>query len=294
MKISFSFFWILLVATAFFTSCQREVDASLLNNTASGDSSYLSKFFYIDTTLPSGSDTLTRGYFTYDNQKRLTSLKFYYSPLVNSSDDSAFYSFRYNGTDSLPSIIVEMEYGFNGPGSYNRDSSFLFYSSNIVKKDSAIFRQFPGGDPEIDVADFSISGNQVKYYQISSSYPGYPYSYYTVDSAIYLVNTSSGNITYQKSVGGGIALIDDFQVSYDTNSNPYGKIIKFRYPCIENFAFSGPDFQTNNIVHYQEADNSGTTTFDELIYYIYNSHGLPVSRTSNVERGKNIYIYSAL
>src|SRR4029078_9855 len=62
------------ICSLFFISCQKEVSPDILTGTQN-DSIYISKIIELDTTKPSGSDTVWIDSYIYDAQKRLFRFK---------------------------------------------------------------------------------------------------------------------------------------------------------------------------------------------------------------------------
>lgn len=285
---------ILALSVIGITSCQREIDWEL-NNSTQSDSSYLSKYIILDTTLPVGSDTVSKAFLTYDNSKRLSRLHAYNVGTI----DSFTYDFRYSGSDSLPYLIVERGTGYNGPGTSYIDSFFLTYSNGIVKGDSSIQWIYPSNTHDETFARaFSISGSVVRVYEREYGYISGVLTLFNFDSSFYNVGFSSGNLSALTLLSGPTAFYQSVQVTYDNKYNPLGKVIKFRFNSFENEIFNEWNIQGNNPmqVQYQQVFNPMQT---EQYTYIYRADGYPVSLTYFESLGvtnynKIIFIYTSL
>ncbi len=285
---------ILALSVIGITSCQKEIDWALNNRTQS-DSTFLTKVITLDTTMPAGTDTVQKIFFTYDNARRLTGL---YTYLVGSTDTS-IYDFRYTGTDSIPYMTINKEIGYNGPGTYLIDSIFYYCTNTIVTKDSSIQWVYPGNIYDATFTrTFVTSLPLTKVYFREYTYVGSILTLTNYDSALYNVNYISGNLSSQTKIGGGAAFYNSVQASYDNKNNPLGKIVKFRYSCFENFNFNDWELQQNNPVQSQYQETSSFSGTDQYTYK-YRVDGYPVSSTffdSNGLSGYNkvLYFYISL
>lgn len=286
-----------LVAVSFvvgFSSCQKEINWGL-NNSTQGDSSFLTKFILLDTTLPAGSDTVQKIFFTYDNAKRLSRIHLY----IVGSIDTAIYDFSYTGNETAPHMMINKQTGYNGPGTYFIDSIFYSWNNGIVVKDSSIQWVYPGNTHDATfVRNFILAGTLTKIYEREYVYIGAVFTLINFDSAFYNVSYTSGNLSSQNKVDGAAAFYNSVQATYDTKNNPLTKIIKFRYSCFENYPFNDWGTQKNNPlqVQYQDASLfSGT----EQYTYKYRLDDYPASGTyfdSNGLSGYNkiLYFYTSL
>lgn len=101
MKSKMPFLLLLLSAILFF-SCQREID--ILPDTTPNEGTVLWKYVEMDTTMPSGLDTVDVYFFEYDLQKRIVRLTNYYRDDTSSSPAYPYNSiteFFYTGNDTL-------------------------------------------------------------------------------------------------------------------------------------------------------------------------------------------------
>jgi hypothetical protein len=104
------------------------------NATLSADSNYLSKILFIDKN-GTFLDTVISAY-TYDNLKRVTSVRDYYS---NANTDQNLTNYFYNGLDSLPYKRVFIRFDLNGGIQRDTILSYLTYNSNgFLLKDSLL------------------------------------------------------------------------------------------------------------------------------------------------------------
>src|SRR5689334_19244696 len=110
-----------LFFSQFIISCQKEVDPNILTG-PQNDSSFVSKFIELDTSLPAGSDTVWITSYFYDGQKRLAKV------YLDEYDLSGYLgtdsvSFRYQGNQTLPS-----SYRYLDPGP-DSTINYLTYSN---------------------------------------------------------------------------------------------------------------------------------------------------------------------
>lgn len=254
------------------TSCQKETDFTFGNNRTQSDSAYLSKYIGVDTTMPPGSDTVSKAFVSYDNLKRASMI---YTFNIG-YDDTTIYYLRYQGSDTVPYLWIEKDINYNGPGTYQYDSIFLFYNNGFVTKDSLVNWVYPANFiSDIMVRNFIASGAQVKEYEKDYTYFfGVP-SGIILDSALFNVGFTSGNLSAQTLISGN-GFYNTVQATYDNKKNPFGKMIKTRYPAFEGFMFEDWNIQSNNPlqVQYQEILSSPGS---EQYNYIYRSDGYPVS-----------------
>jgi hypothetical protein len=277
-------------------SCQREIIDPNVDQ-AGVDSSFLSKIIYLDTTLPSGMDTVSKGVFSYDNQKRLSNLLVNGPAIITSS-----YSFSYNGTDSIPKLVVETDFEYNGPGTKAVDSVFFVYSGNQVIKDSILEWRYPLNALDgAYVRTFSVSGSTVKMYGSAYANIGNVLTFMRYDSAVYTVTKAAGNITSQTRVTGFLASIQSQILSYDTHPNPLGKVFKFRYACFTEGIFIDEDIQNNNWLSEEFLGAGAPDTITRTQSHRYRPDGYPVSTNllsvsggTGPDWNKVVYLYRSL
>src|SRR5688572_18026588 len=85
-------------------SCRRSTD----DQGPVKDSTYLAMTYTLDTTYPSGKDTITKEVFTYDAQKRIIQVHmFQYLRGIRGSDGYKITFYSYNGNETLPYRLIE-------------------------------------------------------------------------------------------------------------------------------------------------------------------------------------------
>src|SRR5688500_1723182 len=89
-----------------FTSCQQEIDPSILNS-PQNDSTTISLIVALDTSLPSGQDTIAVLTFTYDALKRRYIHSYREKDFSSGLFDTYWIYYYYNGTDTLPARFTE-------------------------------------------------------------------------------------------------------------------------------------------------------------------------------------------
>lgn len=132
---------VLVITVFLFNSCQRDVDGQLntTNSVNTKDSIYISKRIELDTTLASGSDTLSADQFYYDAAKRLLHLSSRDYKYGTHNLNATFDEYRfYSGSDTVPYKTVLITYDAVLASTAN-DTTFLFYNSNrLIIKDSTV------------------------------------------------------------------------------------------------------------------------------------------------------------
>jgi hypothetical protein len=275
-------------------SCQKEIEEVNVNRVES-DSSYISKVVTLDTTLPRGSDTITKIFFRYDNLNRLSEMFSYYP----GTTDTLIQSFRYTGNDTLPQLFIEKFIGYNGPGTYYIDTVFYSFSNAFVSKDSLIQWVYPGNVFDYaSTGTYLKSGNSVKIYQKKYGYVAGLFTLLNSDSATYNTSFNSGSLTSQTLLTGDAGFYNSVQITYDGKKNPFNKIIKIRYPLIENIQFAQWFYQQSNptFIQYQRRFSTPAT---EQHTYIYRADNYPIISTFFNSQGfgtsnKLLYFYTSL
>ena len=121
-------FIVMIAVCLFISSCQKEVDGSILT-TPQTDSTRLSKLVALDTTMTPGADTTAISNFRYDSQKRLISKDF--TEISGPTRYTYYYDFSYNNNDTLPFKVSE-RHNFNNYTSV----TFFYYSNGFIIRDS--------------------------------------------------------------------------------------------------------------------------------------------------------------
>lgn len=278
----------LCIALIVFSSCQREVDPGFLrpaNPNNPSDSIYLKQYTELDTTLPTGSDTLLRSLFFYDAQKRVSMISEYDFTFNELSVINYFYA----GTDTLPNKIV-MTYG-DFINDY-RDTSFFTYTNGVVSRDSTITFDITNNmffDTRVKV--FTPSGNNTLVQ--SRGYFGYPpvTPVYQWSGAL-LQTRVNGNLTMQDDTSTyhvKHSFRDHHEAVYDNKTNSFYRIA-IPYP-INEF-----EMQKNNIIEEKAWDLPGIHQIHTRYSYIYRSDGYPltvtISDVINGDKTKGIFTYT--
>jgi hypothetical protein len=274
--------FLLLSSIVFLSSCQKEVEGDF-PQAPQADSGYLSQMVLMDTTQPAGSDTISKFFFNYDAQKRLTSI-FTYNP---GNSDTTRHTFTYNGNDSLPvQHVVDQEIHV-GPSVFTTKYIIHFTTSgNAIVKDSTI-RIINGTILGADVSRYVINGAAVDRFDAEYDYIGGNYVLNSRDTGVYSMVTTAGNLTKQ-SLTSGSASYESVQVSYDTKPNPLYRVYKIRYPVFENPYFEMWLLQKNNALTIQYKEPGGPV-YHETYTYKYRTDGYPLSWTYFTDRGPNLY-----
>src|SRR5262245_49068568 len=122
-------------------SCQRQPDSSLPqptdngnnNNPPSSDSTVLWKYIELDTTLASGSDTIDKTIFFYDNMKRFDHY-YSYDFSITGDFDTTTITYYYQGGDTLPYKITSRYHETD----LDLDTDYYSYNNGIVAWDSSL------------------------------------------------------------------------------------------------------------------------------------------------------------
>ncbi len=268
-------------------SCQKEVD---VNPPAilTSDSSYLDKIIILDTTQPSGMDTVEKISTTYDASKRLVTYA------GQSSGYSTTQTFFYSGNDTLPFKHVVRD--VFGPV-ISADTIFFTYSNGIVVRDSMnSWNITTGMSYGAEVSEFTVTGSNVS--TRDKSYVLVAGNYVLMNDIVSVVSltTSGGNILTQNPVSGQPSY-DLVQATYDSKNNPLSKIIKTHYANFESRYFESWLLQRNNAIqiNYKEP---GFPPESDAYTYQYRNDNYPKSATYHSTAGstgnKILYFYKTL
>jgi len=276
------------------SSCQKELDIDPNNPpppVSTNDSIYLSKFIALDTTLPSGQDTLYIMEFFYDNNKRLTRSTGAENdpPAFDAWEDKYFYT----GNDTLPYMVIENSTYQGSP--YIVDTVLYTYTNGIVSRDTSN-SYFVNNGARFDQSGFRYtkSGNSVA---IKGTYTFYVYGpppdvtqYSGTASLVY----SGENIIQQTTTPGTLAY-DYMQATYDNEVNPLYRF-DVHYPLLGagriNF-----DAQKNNEVSSDLGDSPTSLYWKYRTSYVYRLDGYPlISRTIDLldpgHHEKGLFFYT--
>ncbi len=285
-----------ILCVPFFISCQKEIDPSILTG-AQNDSIYVSMVIELDTTLPSGQDTIWINRYYYDSQKRLWRVKeAEYDATGQISADTIEY--RYQGTQTTPA-----NYRYLNGASGDSTVTYLTYSNGFIVIDSTV--DYISGTPSYSrTARYTAStGNQylsVMHFRDLSN----PGAFITLDSILYTRTLSNGNI-----VSGVDSLWSNtfwttrnsFQYNYDNKPSFFKELQAWYLGNYQNLFTYGAGFRTNNVISGTEIqDGVGGINTDNFVYaYSYRSDGYPLtvsitSTTSNAISNKIIIKYTKL
>jgi len=200
-------------------SCSKSPDTT--NPVPTNPPVYLSKIFVIDTTLAAPFDTIARGMYTYDAQKRPVRAE-----SKNYSSGQPYVGwvcrFFYNGTDTLASSSIEEDFDYPGgnPVMTGRDTTNYTFVNGRVTYDSMHgvsgggggfyrvnrYTYLPGnmitvvsnwkstGDPVISVSQQTIRQNFTNgdiSYQLDTSktlVPALPVAWYRMENTVSFLN----------------------------------------------------------------------------------------------------------
>ena len=292
MKHNLSFLLVMVMVVSLY-SCQKEVEGTIPNNRVQNDSIFLDRLVVVDTTQPTGLDTIESVFFIYDNQKRLSKLKSYNT--WSGTPDSLIMEFLYSGTDSLPYKHIVYESFLSLIYS---DTIYYAYSNGVVVRDSIVSWELTGGSNSgAEVTEFSLSGSQVSIVEKFYNWVFGSYVLSGTDQGSVTISAPGGNILSQTRASGGAAFFDLVQASYDNNPNPISRAIKIRYPLLEADFFDCATLQRNNPVHtlYEEPGYPAETS---TYSYIYRSDSYPIQRNYSSGSGggfsKALYYYKSL
>jgi hypothetical protein len=281
----------LVLATSILTiSCQKELSETINQRTSSADSTLIRKIISLDTTLPSGLDTMTISNFLYDDKKRLIQFELIdFTTLGSTAVDLR--KFFYNSvTDSLPYKAIDE---FTETSYHFKDTIFYFYNNGIVASDSIRFyslHQAGGTNWEewySRTRKFINNGNTTTVLEKETDYLPGPAVCQTTTTVIKLF--SNGNIADQQNTATGCTTgYWQDHIQYDNKINPVYQV-DVHYPMLfqtwETFSA-----QKNNVIDSQFPGESFQAS------YSYRSDNYPLtSLSTNSNTGsllfKSIYLY---
>ena len=258
----------------FFASCQREVDFDLPPdpNPAVNDSTLLWKYIELDTTFPTGSDTLYKTVFFYDNRKRVTGYNDY-DFTIPGSTGIGIRKYFYNGNDTIPYKTI---YNYQETNYIVADTIYYFYNNGLVSSDSGIHyrNSFAGGNNFeelfLKIRSFTNTGNNTI---IDEKVMDYLPVILTCQSTITAVKTyANGNIiAEQNSSTGCVTGVWSNQFTYDNKINPLYKTDIHYSICIEQDESFGA--QKNNPTQSISSLNNNNPV---QYIYTYRSDNYPV------------------
>jgi hypothetical protein len=283
-----------------FSSCQKEIDWGLNTPTQGGNSTMLKKVILLDTSLPTGLDTISKAIIEYDNQNRVVQVNASYKDQnLPPTSSFPFYDslvYFYNGNDTQPFKVIKSKASFL---TIEKDTGFLFYAAGKVIRDSirsSYLSILPPPTPpveQIKVNIFTDNGNTTNvltYLSMTLNPPSWPPA--CPGTTIFQKTYVNGNITYQFGDYTSCSSIGTSETNhfiFDTHPNP-GYTFSVPYPIIdEDLNLSD---QKNNILEtWDTAPGDGFRNT-----YTYRADGYPlivrgVDLTDPTITWKGFYIY---
>ncbi|MEO8771151.1 MAG: hypothetical protein ABI402_13730 [Ferruginibacter sp.] len=294
-------------------SCKKNnVDDSQNNNNNSAPSNiYISKITTTDT-ISSNPTILSEEFFSYDNQKRLTTIVSYHN------GDTVHNFYAYNASDTLPYTLTRTEANVVNTG-INRDTlvTYFFYDSQARRlKDSVVSS---GVDPVlygstvinsyflgVSVERYSYSGNTMYGELWDTTLVTYPYNpplpsdilrdTANLDADGDIISLNRFNAA--SFVAPTIFFYTD-QYTYDNHHSPFARFRKFSSNV---FPTSGTSVSYNDIwgnknytsTYESIYDNMGYNYGNGLIYditgsYEYDTNNLPVMISNSPFLGQKVH-----
>lgn len=275
----------ILAAIILFASCQKEVDGTIDERPTGNDSILLEHFVELDTTLPTGLDTVWQMRYTYDAQKRVKqSISTYY--LFGPQSDVTEYF--YSGNDTLPYKIV-----VTWPDAVNtyRDTTFFTYVNGQVLIDSTIEWKINTNEFwNTSTTIYTPNGNNIDlsyrdYYNPGQTPPDFVSTPYTVQRTL-----QNGNIITQDAPFNGSTNRKHHLASYDNNINPFHKT-EIPYPVLNSV-----NTQKNNPLEHKLWDDPAMIDGHNQYTYTYRADGRPlIVRSKDLQNQavyKGLYFYT--
>ena len=290
-------------------SCQKEFSSentAITNSIIQDDSTIISKFIDLDTSLISGHDTLDVCTYTYDNLKRIIRIDYFqYDNITGAPYNLAQSIFYYAGSDTLP--YKRLRNYFEPVGHISDhyiDTNYYFYSGTRLLKDST--RPINNGiNPSLFIQTYSYNNNQIT--EILTIDLGN-----AVKKDIVYLTKSNGNLTLQIDSSFTSSNINPlffenkkyFSFSYDANPNPFlnkpmaNVGVTMPYYNLDTYS-DDMVYEKNNPVEINETqtDNNGIINNYHYRYsYNYKINGYPsVARVVDVNDPtyffKRIFVY---
>jgi len=248
----------------FFFSCQREIHGDISQAVTENSGTVLSKYIELDTTLPSGQDTISVYTFSYDNLKRIKRIY----QVKNFPGLNTYYitsDFLYNGNDQTPYKTIEVD----KEGETYVDTSFYTYSNGLVRSDSSVNYRLNNSELLFtDVTSFSVTGNNV-FVKLSEATPVSIYE----DTATLTITRQNGNIITQEDPDNTITY--SMQLKYDNSVNPFYNA-DIHYPIIYEHLINSFNAQKNNMTEEIDFTKLSGTKSHVRYVYRYRSDGYPL------------------
>ena len=256
-----------MLAVLLFSACSKSDDSN--NTIVPTESPLISKFIQLDTSVSPAAVIGTIN-FTYDANKRITSLYIYDTGRFY---HISYYDFFYNSSDTLPYKSTAVKIINATQQVY--DTSFYTYDAA-----ARLIEQSTNGK-ELDPAPLYY--NEVTSYVYGN---GKIYVKYVEDQLYtywktYNVAYQNGNITTQSDydTSGGTPVHNTVSTTYDNHPNPLYLPAFASMPIELDDPFRIRDIeklQKNNCVTYAGVDgNAAPATTNELLTYQYRADGYP-------------------
>jgi hypothetical protein len=251
-----------------FASCQREVEDTIPERpTGNSDSILLAGFAELDTTLPSGMDTLWYVRYSYDAAKRVKNATYAYG--LGGQFDTEYVDYFYSGNDTLPNKIVVT---WMDVSNTYRDTVFYTYVNGQVSVDSTVewrinTNDFWGTTTET----YTPSGNNIiVQYRLYNSPGVTPPDHISTPQTI-TRTFANGNITTQDNPPNfHFGERDHVVQSYDNKVNPFYKA-EIPYPLLYAMRM-----QKNNTIEEKLWDDPTQIWIHYQYSYTYREDGYPL------------------
>lgn len=292
MNIQKIFLYLLIPASLYFCSCQKEISSeagiTATPNNILSDSNYLSKIYDLfPSGIGTGMDTVSIITLHYDSNKRVISM--------NDSNMTATgpawqqsYTYSYSGNDSLPYLSVEID----NVGLSTNDTSIDYHFYDAAGRnleDSILVSVVPNSGKQI--VKYSYNAGHV-YGQNYKDFSGTPFlqrDTAIIDSKGDIVSNNMYDLT-----GGVYTIQGTAAYSYDTHLSPFSRLSNFKahqqFPNGETLLFEHMPF--NNILSQQEFHLWNGSTFTETASYLYNTSGYPVRENSVIAGNPEVLLYN--
>lgn len=285
--------FLLGVFTLILFSCQQEVDG-LIAGPVNDDTTWLTKMISLDTTLPSGQDTVMLANYRYDAAKRLSTYDFTEFDL-NNVKYTYDYKFHYrNNADTLPYMLT-CSFRYNT----DTDTTFYYYQNGFITRDSSI--NSTGGTANwLWESIYTSAGNGRYLRKRYSTNLGAGGQRFLFDSLIYYRTVLNGNVisTLDSTwdAAGFYRGRSSAQMGFDGKKSYVHRFNLWYLGHEENVMHElWPANGINNLISYNLVrDPLSVETY--TIGYQYNPAGFPViSRISgNPDVNKQLFFYTKL
>jgi hypothetical protein len=281
-----------------------------VTGTTTNTGNYLSRVYYIDTTLTAPFDTLARLFINYDVQNRVSTITEYDR---KPNGDTSYYqvqTYFYTGNDTFAFKKIEYSREFSStPPSVGGETVYYTFSNGRLVMDSSIYTPTNYSTRRVSYNGSNIQRNQVSYSAGTFSY----------NSSTIRQTLTNGNIIYQldtlvsyinvSNPTTNLNQREEISVSYLSNPNPFYQVKKctlesYYFDDISNSCVAAP----KNLIAHSEDDmrswhgtNPPSTTKHVIADYVYTFRpdGYPVEARVTVlntvfppaEKYKILFLY---